>query len=381
MADRSPLRVVQIVDSLKMGGAERMVTLLAREAAGREQNVSVLSLRDDLDPLLLADLEASGTPFFCMPTKRPFGPARVKKLGSFLREQKFDLVQTHLATANIVGVLAAFFAGAKVIGTLHSIDAGSRRNHPLKYKLETQTLRYAANRVIAVGTSVAESQYRRLQRPIDVVPNAVRPLPDISYTDRCAIRKRLTGDAENPLLISVGRLSAPKGYDVLIQAFTVVRNMYQNARLLIAGAGTLEDELEQLIIRLGLEGSVHLLGRREDVPELLAASDVYVNASLWEGLPVSILEAMSAGLPIVATSVGDIPHIVPPDAGIVVPPGDPAPLATAICKILQDPQAAMRMGKNAKQLAVTQYSPSAWIDRLLRIYDEVFHLETVEQAI
>jgi glycosyltransferase involved in cell wall biosynthesis len=370
-----------MIDSLKMGGAEQVVTLLAREAALRKMEVSVISLRSDVDPVLRARLEECGTALFEMPAARPFGPVRIGRLGTFLRSRKFDIVQTHLSTANIVGVLAAHFAGTKVIGTLHTIDSRPDIYHPVKHRLETQTLRYAAHRVVAVGKTVAESQSARLQRAIDIVPNAVLPCAEISYTERCAIRRRLTGDAENPLFISVGRLSTPKGFDVLIDAFSVVIKTNPNAKLLIVGAGVLQQELEQQISNLSLEGSVYLLGRRDDVPRLLASADLYVSASIWEGMPLSILEAMSAGLPVIATSVGDLPGVVSNNTGILVPPGESRALAEAMLTMLRDLPAAARMGKNAKEYVLNHHSASAWMDRLMHLYNQVLNTESIRQAI
>jgi glycosyltransferase involved in cell wall biosynthesis len=173
------------------------------------------------------------------------------------------------------------------------------------------------------------------------------------------------------MLISVGRLSRQKAFADLITAFTTVRQKYPTAVLVIVGGGQTRAELVAQIQSLGLEGHVFLLGFRNDVPALLAASDLFVSSSHWEGIPIAILEAMSAGLPVVATEVGDVPLIVNEASGFIVPPAQPMRLADAITTLLADPDQRRKMGAAARLHVLQNYSPEVWAGKLCDLYLEV----------
>jgi len=131
------------------------------------------------------------------------------------------------------------------------------------------------------------------------------------------------------------------------------------------------EDIRSLISRLSLEKNVLLLGARQDVPRLLAASDLYVSSSHWEGLPLAILEAMMAGLPVVATDVGDIPRLITADTGLVIPPHQPRAIAEAIAELLRDPGQLREMGAAARARAMQDYSPRVWMERLLNLYRQL----------
>jgi glycosyltransferase involved in cell wall biosynthesis len=131
------------------------------------------------------------------------------------------------------------------------------------------------------------------------------------------------------------------------------------------------DSIKAQIDALQLSNSVVLAGERNDVPQLLASSDVYASSSHREGLPLTVLEAMMAGLPVVATSVGDIPNVVTQDTGVIVPPHQPAKLAAALEELLTNPEKRQAMGQAAQQRARNEYSVDAWMKKYLALYQDV----------
>ncbi|MCP4425739.1 MAG: glycosyltransferase, partial [Chloroflexi bacterium] len=193
--------------------------------------------------------------------------------------------------------------------------------------------------------------------------------------------RELVGDTERPLLIAVGRLMAQKGYFDLIEAFDTVRHTVPNAALVIVGRGHLHDQMMADIQTRQLTDNIILLGARTDVPQLLAASDLYVSASHWEGLSNALLEAMAAGLPVVATSVNDTPNVVVAGTGQLVPSQTPAALADAICRYLTHPEARKQAGAAAKAHIAAQFNPAAWVRQMLTLYRSVLpqHGETAVQ--
>jgi glycosyltransferase involved in cell wall biosynthesis len=179
------------------------------------------------------------------------------------------------------------------------------------------------------------------------------------------------GNHSGSLIITVGRFSRAKGYEDMIDAFHMLSQRAQQPKLLMVGAGSHVESIREQIGNLNLNQSVILAGEREDVTNLLALSDVYASSSHREGLPLAVLEAMMVGLPVVATSVGDIPNVVTEETGVVVPPHRPELLAAALEDLLQNPEKRRAMGKAAHRRAMDEYSVDAWMRRHLDLYRDV----------
>ncbi|MBI3243734.1 MAG: glycosyltransferase [Chloroflexi bacterium] len=350
-----------------------MQLTLAQAIQGREVELTVIPLRQTANSSLPEDLKRLGVRVVPFPSKGLLNLVHLSRLSHFLRQERFDVIHTHLTYANIIGTLAGRIAGISVIASLRTAGYDTSYHNPMRRQLETWMLRYGAKRVMAVGYTVADTHRQRLHgKRIDVIPNSVIPIPPLPPIEREALRSELVGRLSYPLLISVGRLSLPKGYPDLITAFSIVREQYPESALLIAGEGALRADLVAQIKILNLENHIVLLGARDDVPRLLAASDLYISSSHWEGLPVSVLEAMAAGRPVIATRVGDVPHVVVDGAGLIVPPREPATLAATICALLANPAQMRSLGQAAQTYVAQKHSLNAWMDQLLALYTSVY---------
>lgn len=365
------MRVLQMIDTLFTGGAERLQITFAEGVQSKDVDLTVVSLRaiDSHYPDLLKSL---GATVHILPAPKLLHPQRMWALWKLFRSGKYDIIHSHLGYANILAGFIGRLAGVPVVSSLHNTSVYEAGQHRLQVVLETLALRFAASRVIAVGYAVADAHRARLRgKHIEVIPNAVSLLPPLTEEERIAVRTAIMGDPTRSLLISVGRLWPQKGYFDLLDAFTEIRKTYPRAALAIVGSGDLYDELSTRINTLGLEADVFLLGKRTDVPKLLAASDLYVSASHWEGLPIAVLEAMSAGLPVVATTVGDVPRAVVEGTGLVVPPQAPQALANAVCSLLGSPETLRASGVAARTHVTAVYGVENWVNRLLSLYHDV----------
>jgi glycosyltransferase involved in cell wall biosynthesis len=369
------MRVAQIIDTLSWGGVQELQVTLAAMARPEELELTLVSLRHDVGTPYRDRLEALGVPTVIFPSRTVVSPKRLWSLTRFLRAGRFDVVHTHLASANTVGVVAARLAGIPAIGALHLSTFG--RHPPRRQRLETWALRRVARAVTACGHAVADVHRERLRgTSIRVIPNAVRIDPVATPAERSRIRSELLGDADVPVMLTVGRLSPEKGVDDLITAVARVYAAGRTCRLLVAGAGVLHSKLQARVNELGLQDVVSLLGGRDDVPRLLAASDIFVNAATHsEGLSISILEAMAAGLPVVATDVGDSSRVVVPGTGCVVPAGAPEALAEALGSLLDDPARRQECGAAARAHVERHYSAQVWHDQMLALYKSVVSAE------
>ncbi len=274
--------------------------------------------------------------------------------------------------ANILGTFAASVAGVPVIATLHSTDVTIGWKPRLLKHLEDICLRKFATRILAVGNMVAEAHAGSYgNRRVDVIPNGIAKPEPIPSQARARLRRKIAGDERSSIIITVGRFTRAKGYEDMIEAFSLLRDTTSKPVLLMVGAGSMADSIKQRIESLHLSQSVTITGERNDVPQLLASSDVYASSSHREGLPLAVLEAMMAGLPVVATSVGDIPNVVTDGTGVVVPPHQPEMLADALDDLLKNPEKRRAMGKAAQQRAMEEYSIDAWMQKHLALYRDV----------
>jgi glycosyltransferase involved in cell wall biosynthesis len=302
-----------------------------------------------------------------------FSPGAFFKLVAFLRAEKFDLLHAYLTYSNIIGPLAGLLSGTPAIASLRNADFEKRGYTPWRMFLETFSMRHWANRIMANGQVVAQFARQRLkdQRPVEIIPNAVDLVSPLPAPERESLRRELIGDPERLVVLSVGRLTAAKGFEDLLAAFALVHAEHPQAVLVIAGGGDLLPGFQAQIASLGLQEQVFMLGRRNDVPRLLAAADVYVNSSHWEGTPVSVLEAMAAGLPVTATTVGENPYLLAEGVGLLVPPHQPAALASALNSLLASSARRAELGQAALNRVSQVYSRETWRRSLLELYTEL----------
>lgn len=205
---------------------------------------------------------------------------------------------------------------------------------------------------------------------LEVVHNGIRPRPAAST--RAEVRERMGIPPDDRLILTVGRLQERKGYRTLLEAVPAIAERVPDAHFLWVGEGPLEGQLRERVRKLGLEDRVLLAGRREDVPDLLAAADLFVLPSLVEGLPLAMLEAMGAGLPVVGTRVCGTSEVVRDGAtGRLVEAGDACSLATAILEPLEDPRLAARWGAAGHSLAEREFCAGRMAKETAGIYDEL----------
>ena len=225
-------------------------------------------------------------------------------------------------------------------------------------------------RVVAVSEEVRQRLLKAGVRAekIRMVRNGI----DLRPFDGAAPSLRGDTSPNCALLVGlVGRLSWEKGVDIFVRAAARVLADSPETNFIVVGEGPDLDQLERLIDELKIRSRVSMLGRRDDMPSVYASLDVMVSASRQEGLPMAILEGMASGVPLVATSVGEVPTVVRDGrTGIVVKPEDVAALAAAIASLLPDPARRARLGAAARQLIEEEYSAQRMTADYLRIYEE-----------
>lgn len=264
----------------------------------------------------------------------------------------------------VPGPLRLASQGPPVAVTLHNAVIAGGMTGAAYAALERLVAR-GATAVLGVSPDLEERMRslgaREVQHAIVPAPGGEEP-PDPQARER--VRREL-GAGDLPLIVTVGRLADQKGLPTLLDATAGWARRTPPVLVAIAGDGPLEPELRERIVTEGLP--VRLLGRRSDVPALLAASDLAVVPSVWEGQPLIVQEILRAGRPLVATRVGGVPAMVG-DAALLVPSGDAAALEEAVSRVLGDPALAVRLGAAAAQRALELPSERDAVDQVVTLY-------------
>lgn len=328
-----PDRIVYLATTSGLGGAEQQVRALAQQFKRRGADVGVISMLP-LEPLF-ADLEADGIRVVSLGMRQGFpDPRGLVRLARVLQRWRPQVLHSHMVHANLLARIARILVRVPVVvSTIHNEDEGAQ----WRYAAYRLTDRLADATTAVSRAAVLASIRRGAQGPrgIRFVPNGIdmhQPPPDPETV--AALRASLGVDAQF-VWLAVGRLSEAKDYPNLFRAFEIVASSRPEACLLVAGEGPLENELRAMVAERGLADRVLMLGRRDDVPVLMALADAFVLASAWEGLPMVLLEAAAMAMPIVATDVGGTRDVVLEEvSGFVVRRDDPAALADEMLRMM-----------------------------------------------
>lgn len=360
MADEN-LGIMLVTTSITRGGAETQVFLLARELRARGHRVQVVSLRDA--EAYEDELAEMDVPFFSLGMRRGQpDPRAVFRLAGYVRRYRPHIVHSHMVHANLLARVARPLAWMPVqISTAHNLTEGGR-SRDVAYRatdalatLTTNVCRDCVERFVRIG-AVPRRKIRYMPNGLDVASFRADPAA------RERIRSEL-GIGDRFLWLAVGRLEPQKDYPTMLQAIPWARESRPDMVVAIVSDGPLRDELKRMRSDLGLAPEqVRFLGHRADVPEVMSAADAYLMSSAWEGLPMVLLEASAAGLPIVATDVGGNREVVRHErTGLLVRSGDPAALAHAMVRTIDLPREGRR----------------AWGESARRHVEATFHIDRI----
>ena len=365
MPTLQPTRVIFCITELDPGGAERALTQLVVGLDRNEWHPSVVCLGPRG---YFADvIERAGIAVTCLNAQGILSiPYVLWRLIQEFRTQKPAIVQTFLFHANILGRIAAWLSQVPIV--VSGIRVAERRNRWHGWIDRWTNALVTTNVCVSEGVAnFAKLEMRLSPKKLIVIPNSV----DFErYAHAQPIDLKTFGLPENALVfLSIGRLEYQKGFDVLLRAIERLLPLPHDVHFVFIGDGPDRHSLQEQSSRSGLTSHVHFLGRREDVPQLLAASMALILPSRWEGMPNVVLEAMAAGLPIVATEVEGIAELVRDGInGIVVPPDSPEPLAAAIRRLVDQPEFVTKAGTTSQDIAEKEFTEENSLRRYSNLY-------------
>lgn len=382
------LSVLLLGTQMEIGGAQKVLLSKARWLHGRGHRVQVVFLYDK------QGLEQSWRDQYAFPVwnlrawrSNGFVLANLFRLlrGAVqlfrLARRDVDVTEAFTQHSNLIGLPLAWAAGVPVrLATVHGI-LPSRGNWLARLHGWLVNSRFTSH-LVCVSDQMREYAMKEEQvRPehISVIENGIEVIQTraIPEEDLARLRWALRLPEQAHLLLAVGRLIPAKGHAVLLRAMATLTENQTNVICAIAGEGSLQTQLERQARELGIMQRMRFLGLRQDVPQLLKLAELYVQPSLSEGLSMAMLEAMAAGLPIVATDVGAAGKVIEHErSGLLVPANDPGALAGALQTLLDDETLRNRLGAAARQRVQTSYT----LEDTCRAYEELMYAQFAKAA-
>ncbi|MFV1985537.1 MAG: glycosyltransferase [Thiohalomonadales bacterium] len=360
--------VVHIIDRLPPDGAERLLTDVLKN---RSDNYKFIVLCLIEGGLLVNEIEKMGVPVVVLGRSGRYDILLLLRLVSWLRKHRPLVVHTHLFTADSWGRLAAFIARVPgIFSTVHSVNSWKSTLH----KFVDRLFSLFTTQVIACSDEVAQVLTNTDGIPINRVVSIANGVSLERLMSIQATNLQYEFGIENNVttLIIVGRLHEAKGHMDLIPVFKKLVQHNHKLCLLIVGEGELESQIVNQISKLDIEKHVILSGFRSDVLSIIAACDVVVMPSRWEGLPMALLESMALEKPVVATNVGGIPNVIHDNEnGLLVEAGDMAELEQKLNLILENKVLRDQLAEQAKATVLKHYSAKTVSIRYEELYDEV----------
>jgi len=365
------IRLLHVLTTLDVGGAEKKVLSVASRLPRDRYEIAVAWLkgRGELAPAF----RAAGIETCPLGMEGLFDFRVFRRALRLVRRMRPHVVHTHLMKADATGAFAARFASVPVlVSTKHNEDQYLR--FP-PFAIGARVAAEMADRVVVISTAVGRffrsrillPEERMLRIPYGFPPHGLGPAAGAAARED--LRRELTLPKDAKVVTCVGRLTRQKGLFDLLRAASLTREAVPEARFLLVGRGELLPALRAHAARLHLDSRVRFLGFRRDVPRILAGSHLLALPSHWEGFGVVLVEAMSAGLPVVGTRAGAIPEVVADgETGLLAPPGDAQDLATALVRVLADPDLADRMGQAGRRRVAREFA----IDREVKAHVELY---------
>jgi glycosyltransferase involved in cell wall biosynthesis len=299
----------------------------------------------------------------------------VQALARLIKDRDVDILHMHLYHASLYGRIAALLSGRRRPRTVVSMLNVYSRVKPLRVFINRRLVKHT-DLFIAGSDAVKEDVVKYDHAPAErvyVLPYGVDVGSFAPRMPRGEAKARLGLNEDDFVLGNVGRLVDAKGQRHLLNAYSIMKRMGKRPRLVIVGSGPLEQDLKGQAASLGIAEDVLFTGARLDLPELYNAMDIYVMPSLWEGSPLALISAMSAGLPSVVTRVGGMPDLMDNGGcGVIVPPKDEEALAGAIMALMDDPGRMSYLGGLALARAHTLYGNAGMVSKLEGLYEGLF---------
>lgn len=370
------MKILQVVPSLDVGGAERLASLLAIRLRGLGDDVSVVSLFDPVGSWIEQELNDAGVETHFLAKRPGFDPRMIPRLAALFARTKPNIVHTHLHTIKYTFPASFAWRRCRQVHTVHNlaqheIERAGRAVHRVAFRCGVAP--------VAIGDAVAASiQDVYGLSAAATIPNGIVVKDYQKGSEvRGRMRAELGVDHDEVVVIHAGRLSPQKNQAALIDTFAASKALSGRGRLFLVGEGELRESLTRQAQQSGVADRVTFLGLRSDIPDLFAAADIFALPSIYEGNPLVVMEAMAAGLPVIAAAVGSIPELIPPGTGVLIPPNEPALLRRELERLANDPVLRADLGAAGQRNAEARFDVGAMAVAYAALYRAILQPTSV----
>lgn len=382
--------ILQVIHTLKVGGAEKVVTKIATNLEPSGFNCYVVCLNEGgsfkeiidrkgipAEVLTIQRRSIKNFPLFLLDVIRI-----LISLNKIVKKNNIDVIHSHLDNANYFSIIIGLIRKIPVFPTIHTTTEFviERKKIDPRYwliKIFSYIIYRFCTKIIAVSDEVKEAILKEIKvnpRKIIVINNAVN-IDKFSQERNIDCLYHTLGIKDNELIVSsIGRLEKQKGHIFLLKAVADVLETCPNTKFFLVGSGKEEERLKNFVVNNSLGESVHFLGNRSDIPELLSLTDIFVMPSIAEGLSIAMLEAMAAGKAIVSTDANGIRKLITHGVtGLLFPKGDIVQLKDTIINLLCDKNLRVKLGQNAKKYVSQYYNLEIFIKNIQNLYNLEFN--------
>lgn len=353
------MKILQVIPYFCFGGAETMCENLTYALKAKGHEVTVVSLYQERTPIS-ERMEQAGVKLLYLDKKLGLDLSMVPKLTKIMRAERPDVVHTHLDVIKYAAAAARLAGVKKCVHTVHNVA---------DKEAEGRVQKIINHTYFKLGWSVPVALSPEVQRTIaDFYGMEAAKVPVIyNGVDLSRCIPKETYAADNMTLVHVGRFNAQKNHEGLLRAFQKIHAQYPNCRLNLLGDGELRETIEKLADELGIAENVHFLGSQSNVYPFLNEADIFLLPSRYEGMPMTIIEAMGTGLPIVATAVGGVPDMLTDHQSGLLVECEPEAVSRAVLELMDDEALREKLGKNAKKDS-RRFSAEYMAEEYCRVY-------------
>lgn len=375
MTHERKLHVLQLSAPTALAGAERVMLTFLNNFNRQILSVSVASYLNlnQQDNLFTKAVAQCNIPFHKILIGRNNLLAELWQTINLIKTNHVDILHTHGYRSDISGFFAAKYAGIPIVSTIHGWTPISRKLRA--YEALDRWCLKRFDKVFCVSnviyTALIQSGFS--DNHLHYLHNAVDSVAGNSSYDSGQLREEMGCTPQDTLILSVGRLSPEKGLKILLWSFKEKYSDTKNVKLIIAGDGPQRSELEEIVKEIKIAEQVVFTGHRDNIQDYYKVANLFVMPSLTEGFPMALLEAMQAGLPVIATKVGGIPDIIESGVnGLLIEAGNIESLGDALEMMLSDPPRAAQLSRNGKETVKVRYAAEPWARQIESVYLKIF---------
>lgn len=354
------MKIVQIMPEFGLAGAEVMVESLTYGLIDQGIEVIVISLYD-YKSAITERLENKGVKIFYLGKKSGLDLSQIYKIYKILKKEKPDVIHTHRYVMQYAIPAAVL---AKVKGRVHTVhNIAKKEVGRFQRCLANKFYKYANVIPVAISPKIEESiieEYKLNEEKIPMIYNGI-------MLENCIVKKTYENSKDETIILHIGRFSKQKNHIELIESFKLVHDINPKTKLKLIGAGELENSIREKIVSLELEKCVDMVGIKSNVYEDLNNADIFVLPSLWEGMPITLIEAMGTGIPIIASNVGGIPDMLQDGSDGILVDLYKENIANALIALINNVELRTKLGENARRNSVKFSS-----EKMAKTYMEVY---------